>query len=53
MERSGTLLDMNLGASSIDMVIKEMLRSTRKRDIHTGPREMPGRRGASTQDQED
>lgn len=43
---------VNLGASPTD-IIKEMLRSTEKRDMNTGPREMPERREAGREDQEE
>lgn len=50
--RSGADLAVNLEASPTD-IIKEMLRSTEKRDMNTGPREMPERREAGREDQED
>lgn len=50
--RSGADLAVNLEASPTD-IIKEMLRSTEKKDMNTGPREMPERREAGREDQED
>lgn len=49
--RSGAGLAVNLGACPTDIIIKEMLRSTEKRDMNTGPREMPERREAGREDQ--